>query len=134
MITIGRARGNTARRVAIGIVVAGLLGVAVPARADTTPADRSGIVHLETPDGGELEYPNPQYPNHEPLRGNYPGSYSAATPTPTHGNGFDWLAAGAGAAGTLGLVLLLTAGRAATRIARGRRHGIPFVVDVRDDG
>ena len=133
MITIGRARGTAARRVAIGIVVAGLLGVAVPARADTTHPDGSGTVYLETPDGGELEYPNPQYPNHKPLRGNYPGSYTSTAAAPAHGNGFDWLAAGAGAAGTLGVVLLLAAGRAATRIARNRRHGIPFVVDVRDD-
>ena len=82
-----------------------------------------------------LEYPNPQYPNHKPLRGNYPGSYTstAAVPAPRPSNRFDWPAAGVGAAGMLGLVLLFAAGRAATRIARNRRHGIPFVVDVRDD-
>jgi hypothetical protein len=131
MITIRRTRGNSARRMAIGIVIAALLGAAVPARADTTHAGGSGTVYLETPNG-VLEYPNPQYPNHKPLRGN-PGSYTTTASAPAHGNGFDWLAAGAGAAGTLGVVLLLAAGRAATRIARNRRHGIPFVVDVRDD-
>jgi hypothetical protein len=77
-----------------------------------------------------LEYPNPQYPNHKPLRGNYPGSYTAAEQADS---GFDWLAAGAGATGMLGLIFLLAAGRAAARIARSRRHRIPFVVDVRDD-
>jgi hypothetical protein len=132
MITIRQTRGNSARRMAIGIVIAALLGAAVPARADTTHAGGSGTVYLETPNG-VLEYPNPQYPNHKPLRGNYPGSYTTTASAPAHGNGFDWLAAGAGAAGTLGVVLLLAAGRAATRIARNRRHGIPFVVDVRDD-
>jgi hypothetical protein len=134
MITITQGRGNAARRIAIGIVVAGLLGVAMPAQADTTHADGSGTVHLETPNG-VLEYPNPQYPNHKPLRGNYPGSYTstASTPAQRPSSRFDWLAAGVGAAGMLGLILLSAAGRSATRIARNRRHGIPFVVDVRDD-
>jgi hypothetical protein len=134
MITIRHARGNGARRMAIGIVIAGLLGVAVPARADTTHAVGSRTVYLETPNG-VLEYPHPQYPNHKPLRGNYPGSYTstAATPAQPPGSRFDWLAAGVGAAGMLGLILLFAAGRSATRIARNRRHGIPFVIDVRDD-
>jgi hypothetical protein len=133
MITIRQARGKAAGRIAIAIVVAGLLGVAVPARADTTHADGNETMRLETPHG-VLEYPSPEYPNHKPLRGNYPGSYA---PTPstasTPATGFDWLAAGAGAAGMLGLTLLFAAGRSATRIARNRRHGIPFVIDVRDD-
>jgi hypothetical protein len=77
-----------------------------------------------------LEYPNPQYPNHKPLRGDYPGSYTGAQQADSD---FDWLAAGAGATGMLGLILLLAAGRSAARIARNRRHRIPFVVDVRDD-
>jgi hypothetical protein len=134
MITIREARGNAARRIPIAIVVAGLLGVAVPARADTTHADGSKTVYLETPNGG-LEYPNPQYPNHKPLGGNYPGSYtsSASAPAQPPSNRFDWLAAGVGAAGMLGLILLFAAARSASRIARNRRHGIPFVVDVRDD-
>ncbi len=88
-------------------------------------------MHLETPSGA-LEYPNPQYPNHKPLRGNYPGSY-ASTPDAPSGDRFDWLAAGAGAAAMLGLILLFAAARSATRIARNRRHEIPFVIDVRDD-
>ena len=80
-----------------------------------------------------LEYPNPQYPNHKPLRGDYPGSYTATTPSQQPDGGFDWLATGVGAAGMLGLILLFAAGRSATRSARDRRHRIPFVVDVRDD-
>jgi hypothetical protein len=134
MITVRQARGNDARRIAIAIVVAGLLGVAGPARADTTHADGSKTLHLETPNGG-LEYPNPQYPNRKPLRGNYPGSYTSTVSTPAQppSNRFDWLAAGVGAAGMLGLILLFAAGRSATHIARNRRHGIPFVIDVRDD-
>ena len=134
MITIRQARGNATRQIAIATVLAGLLGVAVPARADTTHADGNRTVYLETPNG-VLEYPNPQYPNHKPLRGNYPGSYTSAAPTPAQApsSRFDWLAAGVGAAGMLGLILLFAAGRSATRIARNHRHPIPFVVDVRDD-
>ena len=134
MITIRQGRGNAAKRMAIGIVIAGLLGVAVPAQANTTPADRSETVYLETPNG-VVAYPNPQYPNHKPLRGNYPGSYAstASTPGQPSSNRFDWVAAGVGAAGMLGLILLVAAARSATRTARNRRHGIPFVVDVRDD-
>ena len=134
MITVRQGRGNAARRIAIAIVVAGLLGLAVPAGADTTQGDAGETVYLETPRGA-LEYPNPQYPNHKPLRGDYPGSYTstASTPAEPSSDGFDWLAAGVGAAGMLGLILLFAAGRSATRIARNRRHGIPFVVEVRDD-
>ena len=134
MITITRTRATAARRLAIGIVIAALLGAAVPARADTTQGDGSGTVYLETP-RAVLEYPNPQYPNHKPLGGNYPGSYTstASAPAQPPSNRFDWLAAGVGAAGMLGLILLFAAARSASRIARNRRHGIPFVVDVRDD-
>ena len=134
MITSSNARGSAARGVAIGIIVAGLLGAAVPARADAAHRDGDPTASLESPDGA-LEHPDPRYPNHKPLRGDHPGSYSSAasTPAPPAGNRFDWLAAGAGAAGTLGLVLLVAAGRAATRVARHRRRGIPFVIDVRDD-
>ena len=134
MSTIRKGRGNAARGVAIGIVVAGLLGLAVPAGADTTHGDGSGTVYLETPRGA-VEYPNPQYPNHKPLRGNYPGSYTstASKPAEPSSGRFDWLAAGVGAAGMLGLILLFAAARSATRTARNRRHAIPFVVEVRDD-
>jgi hypothetical protein len=79
-----------------------------------------------------LQYPDPQYPNHKPISGNYPGSYTATTPSRQPERGFDWIAAGAGASGMLGLILLGAAGSSATRIARNRRHGIPFVVEVRD--
>ena len=134
MITIRRTRGTVARRMAIGIVIAALLGAAVPARADTTQGDAGEAVYLETP-SGVLEHPDPRYPNHKPLRGNYPGSYTntASTPAQPAGDRFDWLAAGVGAAGMLGLMLLFAAARSATRTARDRRHAIPFVVEVRDD-
>jgi hypothetical protein len=120
--------------VAIGIIVAALLGLAVPAGADTTHGDGSATVYLETP-SGVVEYPNPQHPNHRPLRGDYPGSYTstASTPAEPSSDRFDWLAAGVGAAGMLGLILLIAAARSATRTARNRRHAIPFVVEVRDD-
>jgi hypothetical protein len=119
---------------AIGIVIAALLGAAVPARADTTQGVAGEAVYLGTP-SGVLEYPDPRYPNHKPLRGNYPGSYTsiASTPAQPAGDRFDWLAAGVGAAGMLGLMLLFAAARSATRTARDRRHAIPFVVEVRDD-
>ena len=45
---------------------------------------------------------------------------------------FDWLAAGVGAAGMLGLILLLAAVKTGTRIARNRRHDVPLVVQVDD--
>jgi hypothetical protein len=134
MITIRRTRGNSARRMAIGILIAALLGAAVPAGADTTHGDGSESVYLETP-SGVVEYPNLQYPNHKPLRGNYPGSYTstASTPAEPSSDRFDWLAVGVGATGMLGLILLFAAARSATRTARNRRHTIPFVVEVRDD-
>jgi hypothetical protein len=58
-----------------------------------------------------------------PLRGDYPGSYGPTSSTaPTPASGFDWPAAGAGAAGMLGLILLLAAATSAMRIARNRSH------------
>jgi hypothetical protein len=79
-------------------------------------------------------YPNPEYPNHKPLRGNYPGSYtkSPSTPVQQPSSQFDWLAAGVGAAGMLGLVLLLIAAKSGARIARNRRHDVPLVVQIDD--
>ena len=72
-------------------------------------------------------YPNPEYPNHKPLRGNYPGSYTSSPSTPVQqtSSRFDWLAAGVGAAGMLGLILLLTAVKSGARIARSRKHDVP---------
>src|SRR5215207_6652766 len=66
MITIRQGRGNAARGVAIGIIVAGLLGLAVPAGADTTHGVDRETLYLQTP-SGVPEYPNPHYPNHKPL-------------------------------------------------------------------
>jgi hypothetical protein len=85
--------------------------------------------------GAAQQYPNPQYPNHKPLRGNYPGSYTSTPPTPAQSpdSGFDWLAAGAGAAGMLGLILLLAAAKTATRIARNRDHDVPLVLKIHDN-
>ena len=45
---------------------------------------------------------------------------------------FDWLAAGVGAAGMLGLILLFAAVKTAARIARNRRHDVPLVVQIDD--
>lgn len=55
------------------------------------------------------------YPNHKPIRGDYPGTYTKITAAPPAGpdNGFDWTAAGAGGAAMLGAVLLAMALRAA---------------------
>jgi hypothetical protein len=47
-------------------------------------------------------------------------------------SGFDWLAAGVGAAGMLGLILLLTAVKTGARTARNRRYNVPLVVEVSD--
>jgi hypothetical protein len=122
-------------RVTLALLVASVLasgGQAVAASAHGSNRESSSA-----PDTiilrDRLRYPNPQYPNHKPITGNYPGSYTAATPSQQPDGGFDWLAAGVGATGMLGLILLFAAGKSATRIARNRRHRIPFVVDVRDD-
>lgn len=113
--------------VAIALVMSGQADAAHGSKQ--TAAGATDTIMLR--DG--LEYPNPQYPNHKPLRGTYPGTYTAATPSQPPDAGFDWLAAGIGATGMLGLILLVAAGKSATRSARNRRHRIPFVVDVRDD-
>jgi hypothetical protein len=144
MITSSQKRSRAARRVALGLVLAGTLVGSAPVDAASTQTYNShkplsgndpGSYTLRTPDGSTLQYPNPQYPNHKPLRGNYPGSYtsSATTPTQAPSSDFDWLAAGAGAAGMLGLILLLAAGKAAARIARNRRHDAQLFLEIRDN-
>jgi hypothetical protein len=134
MTTARQRGGSTAAGVALGAVVACILSVGLPAEAapNDTYAGRAG--YMSTQDAAAA-YPNPQYPNHKPLRGNYPGSYTTtpSTPVQRQSSGFDWLAAGVGAAGMSGVILLLTAGRAAGRVARGRKDAIPFVIDVRDN-
>ena len=130
-------RTAAARRVGLALLAAGAL--AATGQADAASTHSSKHKSSTAPDTVTLrpglEYPNPEYPNHKPLRGNYPGSYppSNAVGRPPPAPGFDWLAAGAGAAAMLGLILLFAAARSATRSARNRRHRIPFVVDVRDD-
>lgn len=121
-----------ALRVSLALLAASALlanGQAIAASTQSSPSSAPDTITLR--DG--LEYPNPQYPNHKPLRGDYPGSYTATPSAQQSDTGFDWLAASAGATGMLGLILLLAAGRSAARMARNRRHPIPFVVDVRDD-
>jgi hypothetical protein len=126
-------RGHPAARVALGIVVAGLMAAGLPAQADSADTYASRAEYMASQKAAPA-YPNPQYPNHKPLRGNYPGSYTTASPPAERPSGsFDWRAAGIGAAGTLGLMLVLVAATGATRIGRRRRHAIPFVVDVRDN-
>jgi hypothetical protein len=129
-----RQSARAAAVAALAIVVAGMLSVCLPAQAATTDTYNSRAAYTSAQSAAPA-YPNPQYPNHKPLRGNYPGSYASPSSTPEQAptGHFDWLAAGVGAAGMLGLMLLCTAGRSTSRIARNRRHGIPFVVDVRDD-
>jgi hypothetical protein len=134
MITSRQQRSAIAARVALGLVVAGTLVGAAPSYAAPAlqctnhfPVSNYRCTHQP--------YPNPEYPNHKPLRGNYPGSYkSSASATLVHepSSGFDWLAAGVGAAGMLGLILLLTAVKSGARIARSRRHEVPLVVQIDD--
>ena len=133
MISTRHGLANRAARAALLLVIAGTFLVSATGAAASTDADASRTTKIWTP-GGVKEYPNPEYPNHKPLRGNYPGTYKTSTSTPSQssGDGFDWLAAGAGAAAMLGLILLVTAGRATRRVAN-RKHGIPFVIDVRDN-
>jgi hypothetical protein len=78
------------------------------------------------------EYQKPEYPNHKPLRGNYPGSYPSSSSMPVQqlSSQFDWLAALVGAAGMLGLILLLTAVKTGARRARDRRQDVPLVVQI----
>jgi hypothetical protein len=122
-----------AARIALGLVVAGALVGAGPSYAAPAlpcsshfPVSNYACAHQA--------YPNPEYPNHKPLRGNYPGSYakSPSTPVQQTRSGFDWLAAGVGAAGMLGLVLLLTAVKSGARMARSRKHEVPLVVRIED--
>ena len=131
MITSRQQRSAIAARVALGLVVAGTLVGAAPSDAAAAlpchfPVSKYSCTHQA--------YPNPEYPNHKPLRGNYPGSYtnSSSTPVQQPSSQFDWLAAGVGAAGMLGLILLLTAVKTGARIARKRRHDVPLVVQIDD--
>jgi hypothetical protein len=133
MSTSKRQRSAIAARVALGLVVAGTLVGAAPSYAGLAhpctkhfPVSKYHCTHRA--------YPNPEYPNHRPLRGNYPGSYikSQSTRVQQASSRFDWLAAGVGAAGMLGLILLLTAVKTGTRIARNRSHDVPLVVQVDD--
>ena len=133
MITSRQQRSAIAARVALGLVVAGALVCAAPSYAAPTlpctshfPVSKYSCTHQA--------YPNPEYPNHKPLRGNYPGSYtkSPSTPVQQPSSRFDWLAAGVGAAGMLGLVLLLAAMRTGARMARSRNHDVPLVVQIDD--
>jgi hypothetical protein len=107
MIRSTRRLSSVAARAALGLVLAGALAASTPVVAQ-------------------------QYPNHRPLSGNYPGSYtsSAAAPSSRPSAGFDWVTAGIGAAGMLGLVLLLTALRTARR---SRALDVPLVLEVRDN-
>ena len=134
MIRTRQRTRNIAVRAALGLIIATALTVGAPAQAASTDTYASRAAYM-SPRNAAAQYPNPQYPNHKPLRGNYPGSYAntPSTPPKPPRSHFDWVAAAVGAAGMLGLMLLFAAGRSATRIARNRRHGIPFVVDVRDD-
>jgi hypothetical protein len=134
MFTTSNLRSNAAVGLALAVVVAGLLYVVVPARADGTRMYASRAEYAASQAAAQA-YPNPEYPNHKPLRGNYPDSYPStpAAPAQPAGSDFDWRAAAAGAAGMLGLIVLLAAVRATARLARDRRRRIPFVVDVRDE-
>jgi hypothetical protein len=131
MITSRQQRSAIAARVALGLIVASTLVGAAPSYAAPTlpctshfPVSNYRCTHQA--------YPNPDYPNHKPVRGNYPGSYtsSPSTPVQQHSSQFDWLAAGVGAAGMLGLVLLLIAAKTGARMARNRSHDVPLVVQI----
>ena len=133
MITSRQKRSAIAARVALGLVVAGTLVGAAPSYAAPAhpctkhfPVSNYRCTHQA--------YPNPEYPNHKPLRGNYPGSYTSSSSTPVQqpSSRFDWLAAGVGAAGMLGLILLLTAVKTGARIARNRSHDVPLVIQIDD--
>jgi hypothetical protein len=133
MITSRQKRSAIAARVALGLVIAGTLVGAAPSYAALAhpctkhfPVSNYRCTHQA--------YPNPDYPNHKPVRGNYPGSYTSSPSTPVQqpSSQFDWLAAGVGAAGMLGLVLLLIAAKSGARIARNRRHDVPLVVQIDD--
>jgi hypothetical protein len=131
MITSRQHRSAIAARVALGLVVAGTLVGAAPSYAAPALPCHFPVSNYSCT---QQAYPNPEYPNHKPLRGNYPGSYTKSTSAPVQqpSSQFDWLAAGVGAAGMLGLILLLTAVKTGTRIARNRSHDVPLVVQVDD--
>ena len=134
MVTTSYRRSNAAVRLALAAVVAGVLFVGAPARADGTHIYGSRAEYASSQKATQA-YPNPEYPNHKPLRGSYPGSYAstASTPAQPASSHFDWRAAAVGAAGMLGLILVLAAARATARMTRDRRRRIPLVVDVRDN-
>jgi hypothetical protein len=135
MLITSRLRSNAAARVALAVVVvaATLAGAAPSYAAPGDPCTK----HFPVSDYSctQQGYPNPEYPNHQPLRGNYPGTYASTSSTPADpaDSDFDWRAAAVGAAGMLGLILLLAAARATARMTRNRSRRIPFVVDVRDE-
>jgi hypothetical protein len=127
MITLRQQRGAIAARVALGLVVAGALVGAAPSYA-APPHPCTNHFPVSNYACTHQAYPNPEYPNHKPLRGNYAGSYNSSastTPVQQPSSGFDWLAAGVGAAGMLGLTLLLTAVKSGARMARSRKHEVP---------
>jgi hypothetical protein len=133
MVSTNSRRRHGAVGIALVVVVAaGLLYAVMPARADSAQIHASRAEYVSSQ--AAQAYPNPEYPNHKPLRGNYPGSYptTAAPAAQPAGSDFDWRAAAVGAAGMLGVIVLLAAARATARITRDRRRRIPFVVDVRD--
>jgi hypothetical protein len=134
MVTTSYRWSNAAVRLVLTAVVAGLLCVGAQARADGTHIYASRAEYASSQKATQA-YPNAEYPNHKPLRGNYPGSYArtASTPAQPASSQFDWRAAAGGAAGMLGLILVLAAARATARMTRDRRRRIPFVVDVRDN-
>ena len=127
-------------RVALGLIVASMLVIGPSADAASTHTspdqNQPGPVYPGTFSEYQdpAKYQKPEYPNHKPVRGNYPGTYpsSPSTPVQQPGSQFDWLAAGVGAAGMLGLILLLTAVRTGARRARNRSHDVPLVVQVDD--
>jgi hypothetical protein len=133
MTTSRQQRSAIAVRVALGLVVACTLVGAAPSYA--APLDPcTSHFPVSNYSCTHQAYPNPEYPNHKPLRGNYPGSYSSSPSTPVQqpSGRFDWLAAGVGAAGMLGLILLLTAVKTGARIARNRSDDVPLVVQIDD--
>jgi hypothetical protein len=134
MIISRQKRSLVAARAALGLVVAGTLLGAAPSYA-APPDPCTSHFPVSNYSCTHQAYPNPEYPNHKPLRGNYPGSYTKTLSTPVHQprGRFDWLAAGVGAAGMLGLILLLTAVTKSAQIARdNRRRDVPLVVQIDD--
>ena len=75
------------------------------------------------------------YPNHRPIRGDYPGTYTRITAAPPAQprDGFEWSDAGAGAAAMLGAVLLSTALRGARLRAKGRSLAAPVAPQLPDN-